>query len=144
MLSDIGLEVQPSKSEVSNFSYDHFQSVILAIESALPGVTMTEREDLNILGAQIDINGCRTGVHIAVQRLSAMSSRLESINAYNAFFLLQNCLSMPRLLYKLRSSPYYRLLSKLTQFDKTLRQTASTISNLRYRVVTVNTSRRKG
>ena len=36
MLSDIGLEVNPSKSEVSNVSCDNFQSVLLAIESALP------------------------------------------------------------------------------------------------------------
>ena len=101
---------------------------MLAIESALPEATVTEREDLGILGAPIDINGCCTGVVKAVERLSAMSSRLESINAYHAFFLLQNCFSMPRLLFKLRSSPCYRLHSELTQFDKTA----------------VNTSRRQG
>ena len=65
-LSDIGLEVNPTKSEVSNVSCDNFQSVLIAIESALPGVTVTEREDLSILGAPIDINGCRTGVLKAV------------------------------------------------------------------------------
>ena len=80
MLSDIGLEVNPKKSEVSNVSCDNFQSVLLAIESALPGVTVTEREDLSILGAPIDINGCRTGVPKAVERLSTLSSRLESID----------------------------------------------------------------
>ena len=57
MLSDIGLEVNPTKSEVSNVSCDNFQSDLLAINSALPGVTVTEREDLGILGAPIDING---------------------------------------------------------------------------------------
>ena len=95
MLSDIGLEVNPTKSEVSNVSCDNFQSVLLAIESALLGVT--EREDLCILGAPIDINGCRTGVLKAVERLSTISGRLESIDAHPAFFLLRNCLSMPRL-----------------------------------------------
>ena len=58
MLSDIGLEVNPTKSEVSNVSCDNIQSVLIAIESALPGVTVTESEDLSILGAPIDINGC--------------------------------------------------------------------------------------
>ena len=46
---------------------------------------MTESEDLSILGAPIDINGCRTGVLKAVERLSTMSSRLESIDAHPAF-----------------------------------------------------------
>ena len=132
MLSDIGLEVNPTKSEVSNVSCDNFQSVLIAIESALPGVTVTESEDLSILGAPIDINGCRTGVLKAVERLCTMSSRLESIDAHPAFFLLRNCLSMPRLLFKLRSSPCYRLHAELTQFDKTLRQATSTVCNIKF------------
>ena len=49
MLSDIGLKVNPTKSEVSNVFCENFQSVLLAIESALPEVTLIEREDLSIL-----------------------------------------------------------------------------------------------
>ena len=105
MLSDIGLEVNPAKSEVSNVSCDNFQSVLLAIESVLLGVTVTEREDLSILGAPIGNNGCRTGVLKAVELLTTMSSRLELIDAHLAFFLLRNCPSMPRLLLKLTNSP---------------------------------------
>ena len=132
MLSDIGLEVNPSMSEVSNVSCANTQSVLLAIESALPGVTVTQREDISILGAPIDMNGCRTGVLKAVERLSIMSSLLESIDAHPAFFLLRNCLSMPRLLFKLRSSPCYRLHAELTQFDKALRHAASTVCNVNF------------
>ena len=130
MLSHIGLEVNPTKSEVSSVSWDNFQSVLLAIESAIQGVTVTEREDLGILGAPIDINGYRTGVRKAVERLSKISSWLESIEANPAFFLFLNCLSMPHLLLKLRSSPCYRLHAELTQFDETLRQAASTVCNV--------------
>ena len=130
MLSDIGLEVNPS--EISNVSCDNFQSVMLAIESALPGVSVYECEDLGILRAPIDINCGRTAVPKAVERLSAMSSRLESNDAHPAFFLLRNCLSMPRLLFKLRSSPCYRLHSELKKFDKTFRQSASTVCNVKF------------
>ena len=87
---------------------------------------MTEREDIGILGAPIDINGCRAGVFKAVGLLSTMSDRLESIDAHPAFFL-RNYLSMPRLLFKLRISPCYRLHAELTQFDETLWQAASTV-----------------
>ena len=37
MLSDIGLEVAPSKAEVSNVCCDNFQSVKIAMLSAIPG-----------------------------------------------------------------------------------------------------------
>ena len=130
MLTDIGLEVNPSNSEASNVSSDNFQSVLLAIESALAGVTVTEREDLGILGTPIDINGCCTGVLEAVERLSTMSSRLEYVDAHPAFFVLRNCLSMPHLFSKLISSPCYRLHAELTQFDKTSWQAASTVCNV--------------
>ena len=45
MLADIGLEANPTMSDVSNDSCDNFQSVLLAIESAHPGATVTEREE---------------------------------------------------------------------------------------------------
>ena len=144
MLSDIGLDVNLTKSEVSNVSCDNFESVILAIEPALPVVTVTERDDQCIIGAPIDINGCRTGVFKAVECLSTMSIRRDPIDAHPAFFLLRNCLSMPRLLFKLRSSPCYRLHAELTVrrdiaesgFHRLQRQFR------RYWVATVNTSRR--
>ena len=97
LLLDIGLEVEPSKSDVSSVSCDNFQCVLLSNESALPGVTVTQCGDIGILAAPIDISGCRTGVLKAVERLSTMSSRLESIDAHPAFFRLLNCLSMPRI-----------------------------------------------
>ena len=62
MLSDICLEVNPSKSDVSNVYCNNFQSVMLAIESAIPGVTVTEHKDISVLGAPIAINDFRTEV----------------------------------------------------------------------------------
>ena len=90
MLSDIGHEVNPTKLEISNVSCDNFQSVMLEIKSALPGITVTERKDLGIIGAPIGINGCRTRVLEAVERISTMSSRLVSIDTHPAFFFLRN------------------------------------------------------
>ena len=104
LLLDIGLEVEPSKSDVSIVSCDNFQCVLLSIESALPGVTVTQCGDIGILAAPIDISGCRTGVLKAVERLSTMSSRQESIDAHPAFFRLLNCLSMPRIFLALKLS----------------------------------------
>ena len=61
-----------------------------------------------------------------------MSIRLKSIDAHHAFFLHRNCLSIPRPLFKPRSSPCFRLHSELTQFDMTLRHAASTVCNVKF------------
>ena len=113
MLMNIILEVNPYKS-VSSVFCDNFQSVIIVIQSAHPGVTVIEREDLSILGAPININGCRTGVLKAVQCLSAMAGRVKSIDTHPAFFLLQNYPLSLHLFFKIRSSPCYQLHSKRT------------------------------
>ena len=131
MLSDIGIEAYRQSRISQTFTVPTF-SVMLAIEFTHQGITVTEREDLSILGAPIGINSCRTGMSKAVERLPAMSSRLGSTDAHPAFFLFRNCLSMPHLLFKLRSSPCYRLHSDLTQLDKISRQAASTVSNVKF------------
>ena len=69
MLLDIGLEVNPSKSEVSNVTCDNFQSAVIEIKTVLPRVSVTEREALCFLGAQINISGCHIRVLKAVDRL---------------------------------------------------------------------------
>ena len=119
MLSDIGLEVNPSKSKVSNVF-----CVMMANQSALSGVTLTKRKDLCILGSPIDINGCRAGLLEAVDRLSI-------IDAHHAFFLLRHSFSMLLLLFKLRRLPCYSLHSELTQFDESLLHAASTVCNVK-------------
>ena len=68
----------------------------------------------------------------AVERLSTISSRLQSIDAHPAFFHLRNRLSMPRLIFKLRNSPCYRLHEELIQFNETLRKAASTVCNVNF------------
>ena len=87
MLSDIGLEVNPSQLERSSDSCDNFQSVMIATQCILLEVMMIEREDLSIIGNPIDINGCHTGVPKAVELLSAMSDRLHRINRRPLRFL---------------------------------------------------------
>ena len=109
MLLDIILEASPSQFEVSNDSCDNFRSAVIAIQTILPRITIDEREDLGILVALIKIYGCHTGVLKAVERLSATSGRLESIGTQLAFIHCRNCLSMLRLLLKLKSSPFDRI-----------------------------------
>ena len=130
LIIPIGLEVKPYKSEVSNVSWDNFHNVMIDIQSVLPGVTVTVREDPSILVAPVNINGCHTGVPKAVEHLSAMSGRQKSIYADSSLPHLWNCLTMSRLLFKLRGTSVYQLHSELTQIDETLRQAASTVCNV--------------
>ena len=58
-----------------------------------------------------------------------LCGRLQVLNSHDAFFLLRNCFSVPKLLYTLRSAPCYAN-HLLKQYDDTIRNTLQLILNI--------------
>jgi len=83
-----------------------------------------------LLGAQISdgINAVPvlTKKLIELQRLAI---RLKRLNAHDAFYLLKNCSSLPKLRYILRCSPCYQS-DMLQQYDSVIRDTLQSILNV--------------
>ena len=50
-----------------------------------------------------------------------MTARLRALSAHHALFLLKNCLSIPKLLYVLRTSPAWSATAELRDFDEAVR-----------------------
>ena len=62
--------------------------------------------------------------------------RLQALDeAHQAFFLLKNYVSVPRLLYLLRSSPTHRCPAQLNRIDKAVRRGMESIRNVQMRGV---------
>ena len=58
-LSAIGLEVNPSKSQITNINSINFYNDVSLIHSVLQDVSVTEQVDLSILEPHINPTGCR-------------------------------------------------------------------------------------
>jgi len=63
------------------------------------------------------------------ENLVTITSRLQLMPAHDSFFLLKNCLSIPKLLYTLRTSPCSNR-HELKNYDEELRATTSRVLNI--------------
>ena len=66
-----------------------------------------------------------------IESLKRLTSRLRCLHAHDAIYLLRNCLSIPRLLYLLRSSPSWKARKDLEEFDEIVRLSLQSISNVK-------------
>ena len=131
-LNDIGLEINPSKSEIININSTTFHRDIEAIEQLLPGVRVTAPKDLVILGSPIDAAAIKEHINAQTNTFLLMIDRLSQIDPHPALYLLRNCFSLPRLLYLLRSSPSYNLQDQLTVFDNVMKEGSERICNVAF------------
>ena len=133
MLPDLGLELNGAKCEVTVLgepSGELHSSTLAAVQSALPGVTETPLEQLNLLGAPLDEAGSRAAKEAAGGTISRMCERIRALDSHTAVFFLTHHTSAPRLQYLLRSSPMYKNPNELRDIDEMVRATLTDVCNV--------------
>jgi len=64
--------------------------------------------------------------------LESITENLELIELHEAFFILKNCLSIPKLTYLLRSAPCFKCKEELEAFDTAIRINTEKICNVTF------------
>jgi len=64
--------------------------------------------------------------------LDSITENLELIEPHQAFFILKNCLSIPKLTYLLHSAPCFNCKEELEAFDTAIRINMEKISNVTF------------
>jgi len=122
----IGLHVNVQKCEL--FTAD--QSVIHKFQSIAPENAIVDPNAAVLLGAPV---GGQQSVDQLLEKkltgLQRLSNRLEGLQAHDAFFLLRNCFSLPKLQYILRCSPCFNS-SVFACYDDCIRSTLECILNV--------------
>lgn len=62
--------------------------------------------------------------------LKRVMERIRNIDCHDAYFILKNCLSIPKLLYGLRSAPLFKL-DAIHKFDITMRSFLQSLLNIK-------------
>ena len=131
MLADIGIFLNPSKSELVNLCLD--ESVFLhetqCIKSILENVSFVKKEDVILLGSPLTSTDIRPQFQHKLSIFKAMTEKLSLLDRHPAYFLLKNCFSMPKLMYLLRSSPTFQHPDLLADLDDCLKSYAADICN---------------
>jgi hypothetical protein len=82
-----------------------------------------------LLGAPLTLAATDRVLLKKLAELKLLCSRALLLDSHDAFFILKNCLSIPRLMYTLRSAPCYES-GILHSYDSTIATALSTILNI--------------
>lgn len=122
----LGLRLNEDKCEIIACDVN----VAASLTAAMPNITHIPCGEAVLLGAPIGGDSAVEAVlNNKLTVFQRLASRLTSLNAHDALFLLKNCFSSPKLLYTLRCAPCYKS-AILTQYDSVIKQTLQVILNV--------------
>ena len=132
--ANLGLELNSSKCELVFLGCpddDLKASILSDFNRICPKIEVTDLKDLVILGAPIGEEARRTLLTGEKQKLDNMCDFLENVDGHHALFLLRNCLSLPKLLYFLRTACCFKEEDLLREYDKLVVSALSRCANVR-------------
>ncbi|KAF0301453.1 Ubiquitin carboxyl-terminal hydrolase 37 [Amphibalanus amphitrite] len=134
-MAKIGLDINPAKCEIilpSTATDEQRVSAVGKIHQLLPRAPVVPDAELTVLGAPITDTAARAVMAKKMEELDLMIERLHHLDAHSAFFLLCNCLWLPKLQYLLRAAPLYEQPDLLQMIDKKLKSSLAGLTNVRF------------
>ena len=127
----LGLHIHPSKCElvVCNGDQAFTEACTGRFKHLAPDIRIISPDDVSLMGAPLSPNGIDKALREKLDDLRTLASRLKSLDAHDAFFILKNCLALPKLVYVLRSSPCFGS-PVLQEYDSLLRSALGDILNV--------------
>ena len=100
--SSMGLELNESKCELITDDLD----VLLKFRAISPSIQHISVSRSVLLGAPIaNSEGIDASLSNKLTEFQRLANKLKQLSAHDAFFLLKNCFSLPKLQYILRCAP---------------------------------------
>jgi hypothetical protein len=121
-----GLELNLSKCEIVSKS----DSAVATVLNSHPGMKRVALDEVELLGSPLGKKSAKVLLDKQINTLRVFRSRLVSLHPHDAFFLLRNCLSLPKFLCLLRTAPCFQHSAELESFDKVVRETLCTVLNI--------------
>lgn len=126
--AELGLRLNFSKCEIKVIGTDVNQEIVNAFNEIAPGISAVEG-NINLLGAPLTDSGISNEIKAKINKLKLMVHRLKDLNSHQSFFLLRNSFSIPRLTFLLRSTPCWRSMPDLEEYNKILKAAVEGIIN---------------
>ena len=116
------MSMNPGKCELYAFDSDDnkTKAVIEKFKSIAPKIKIVKTAELTMLGAPILNDAYDSVLNAKSLELQRMVDRVSDIDCHDAYFLLKNCLAIPKLLFFLRSAPLHES-NKLLELDTILK-----------------------
>lgn len=128
--SKVGLEINFNKCELF-FPSSADRDSVSKFSLLAPGIRVLNKNQLRLLGAPLTVEALHDCISEKSKSLSLLCSRLDILPSHVAFFILKNCLAIPKLTYILRCSPCWLYEDGLSKIDTIIRQSLENITNNR-------------
>jgi len=133
-LSSIGLEVNNSKCELLliNHTDTNKPQTSKLFQDQFPSLSISDPIHWQLLGSPLHLESVPLHLKAKTKVLDSITENLELIEPHQAFFILKNCLSIPKLTYLLRSAPCFKSKEELEAFDTAIRIDTEKICNITF------------
>ncbi|XP_055357496.1 uncharacterized protein LOC129602493 isoform X3 [Paramacrobiotus metropolitanus] len=128
----VGLRLNTAKCElfVDGGTPAERENVAQLFLNAVPDIRISKPEELELLGSPLLSEAIAGALMRKVGQAQVLADQLGILPSHQAFFLLKNCLSLPKLLYILRTSPCWQYPEELRKFDDVIRFKAEQLTNV--------------
>ena len=134
-LSSAGLEINNSKCElliVNNTTSQGRSEIIKAFQMEFPSISIPAPNLWHLWGSPLNQDSTPPHLETTTKMLGNIIENLELIEPHQEFFMLKNCLSIPKLIYLLRSAPCFKCRKELEVFDAAIKTNMEKISNVSF------------
>ncbi|XP_055352294.1 uncharacterized protein LOC129598426 [Paramacrobiotus metropolitanus] len=95
-----------------------------------PDMRVVTADKLELLGSPLLAEAVEGALMKKVGQTQVLADQLGILPTHQAIFLLKNCLSLPKLLYLLRTAECWQYPDALQKFDETIRSKAEQLTNV--------------
>ena len=129
---ELGLRLNQGKSEliIINPNDEDEAPVISMFRSYAPSLEVTSLSEAVLLGSPLSESSVMPALSLKREALERLTDRLKFLNPHEAFFILKNCLSIPKFAYLLRTSPCWKFTTCLEEIDKLIQLSLQNILNV--------------
>jgi hypothetical protein len=131
MKEKLGLELNDAKCELLVSSEDptKIEDIINRFKQIAPEIKILTRKELTLLGTPICSEAIDEALSVKLITFNRLCKNLHMVDTHDAFFLLKNCLAIPKMMYTLRTAPCFTSQTLLT-IDKCIHDTLAAILNV--------------
>ncbi len=126
----LGLELNYEKCELyfCNGSID--TDIVNSFKIIAPGIRIVSDDELELLGSPLHENGIENFARRKFDKIFLLINRLSSLQSHYAYFILKNCLAIPKLVYLLRCTPLWKYQNLLHEMDIQMKSALETLVNV--------------
>jgi len=130
-LSSIGLEINNSKCELLLINHRDINKPQTSklFQDRFPSLSIPDPTNWQLLGSPLHQESAPLHLKAKIKVPHSITENLELIEPHQAFFIMINCLSIPKLTYLLSSAPCFKCKEELEEFDTAIKMNTEKISN---------------